>query len=81
MGERLSEYGRESSLGRPREKLTTQEERIARLVAEGASNSEAAAQLFLSPKTIDYHLRKVFRKLGITSRTQLIKALGPPSVG
>jgi DNA-binding CsgD family transcriptional regulator len=81
MGERLSEYGRESSTGRPREKLTAQEERIARLVAEGAANSEAAAQLFLSPKTIDYHLRKVFRKLGITSRTQLIKALGHPSGG
>jgi DNA-binding CsgD family transcriptional regulator len=57
------------------EPLTPHELRIADLVAEGASNVEIAEQLFISPKTVEYHLHKIFRKLGISSRTQVARAL------
>ena len=61
--------------------LTPQEQRVAAAVRRGASNREIAAELFLAPKTIEFHLHQIYRKLGIRSRNQLVATLARESVG
>mgnify|MGYP001058850954 CR=1 FL=1 len=55
--------------------LTPQELQVSLLLVEGRTTREAAAALFLSPKTVEYHLRKVYTKLGVRSRAELAAAL------
>ncbi|GAA3814189.1 helix-turn-helix transcriptional regulator [Sphaerisporangium flaviroseum] len=64
-----------STCPRKADQLTAQQFQIARMVAEGATNREVAAQLFLSPRTVEHHLRNIFAKLGIRSRVELARLL------
>jgi DNA-binding CsgD family transcriptional regulator len=57
------------------DELTPQEEQIARLARDGRTNREIGSMLFLSPRTVEWHLRKAFAKLGISSRNALHTAL------
>ena len=62
------------------EPLTSQENRVALLVAKGQSNKEVAATLFLSPKTVEHHLGSVFRKRGYRSRAELAASFARSAV-
>lgn len=64
----------------PLDFLTARETQIALEVAAGASNREVAASLFLTPKTVEYHLTRIYRKLGVTSRRDLIRAYAADGV-
>ena len=61
----------------PLRQMTAQELQIAHLAAQGRTNREVAAQLYLSPKTVEWHLGHVYAKLGVRSRTELVSAMAP----
>jgi DNA-binding NarL/FixJ family response regulator len=74
------EHARKRESG-TRDDLTPQEAQIAALVSRGDTNREIAEQLFVTPSTVEYHLRKIFRKLEVTSRTQLAHEVITQGIG
>jgi DNA-binding NarL/FixJ family response regulator len=75
LGSRVSADGRRAVRGRSQGDLTERERHIAELVAAGSSNKQVAATLFLSEKTVENALTRVYAKLGVRSRTQLTREL------
>jgi DNA-binding CsgD family transcriptional regulator len=75
------ETARKRAAAAANQELTAQEAQIARLARDGLSNPEIGARLFLSPRTVQYHLGNVFAKLGISSRSQLDRIVLPGGTG
>ncbi len=72
------ELGRISGRAPSRDELTPTERRVAELVAEGLTNQDVAAALFVSPRTVEFHLRNIFRKLDVHTRGELARRLSTP---